>query len=370
MVCDRCEESRAKGYSFCPGCGNPLNEGCLYCAQYERDGYEYCGKCGRHLSGRAETAAPSSGPTDPLKMGTMFSMVFIMIMVVLELGGMFYYLGEGLEWVNDHYGAFFLLLPNIVTLAKFTGTAGQAYFILIVIAIVLSFVAVMFQSLPSLRPRADGDTSKAERTPLYGIAMLFGSIIIVELVVNMVIAVVGDGLEIPEWISEMTIGESIYSFAQAAVIEEIASRVVIIGVPMAVLALCYGKRDFLRHLLGGFGMSKVALVLLIISSVVFAVAHMGSWGVAKILPTVFGGLAMGWLYIEYGVHASILYHFITDYMSIVTMMNDVLSAALLLIILVAGLVCLLEVGKKFVVGIRGIKGLPVSGFETDRGKED
>lgn len=79
---------------------------------------------------------------------------------------------------------------------------------------------------------------------------------------------------------------------------------------------------------------------------------------------------MGWLYIEYGVHASILYHFITDYMSILTIMNDVLSAALLLIILVAGLVCLLEVGKKFVVGIRNVKGLPVSGFETDREKED
>ena len=373
MVCDRCEESREKGYSFCPGCGNPLNEGCLYCAQYERDGYEYCGKCGRHLG---EHRQPASGDTDvrspnPLKMGTLFSTVFIVLALVAELGAMFYFFGEGLDWIGENGSTFFLLLPGIVKICTFTGASAQVYFVLIAAAIIASFIVLMYQSLPAMKPRSDGDASKVERTPLYGIALLFGSVIIIELVINLIMAAIGSPLEIPEWIDEMTMGESIFEYAEAAVIEEIASRIVIIGVPMALLALCYGRRDFLKNLLGGFGMSRVALILLIASSIVFAVAHMGSWGIAKVFPTIVGGLAIGWLYIEYGVHASIMYHFLTDYLGVLVMVNDVLAASLLLIILVAGLVCLIELGKKTVDGVRRIKDLPICGFETgSEEKED
>ena len=373
MVCDRCEESREKGYSFCPGCGNPLNEGCLYCAQYEREGYEYCGECGRRREGHGQPVSENkdAGSPNPMKMGTLFSTVFIIIALVAELGSMLYFFGDGLDWVFDNKTTFFLLLPGIVKVCTFTGASGQAYFVLIAIAIILSFAVTMYQSLPAMKPRSDGDTSKVERTPLYGIAMLFGSVIILELIVMLIIGAFGEPLEIPEWINEMSMGESIFSYAEAAVIEEIASRVVIIGVPMALLALCYGRRDFLKNLLGGFGMSRVALILLIASSIIFAVAHMGSWGIAKIFPTIFGGLAMGWLYIEYGVHASIMYHFLNDYLSILVSVNDVMASALFLILLVAGLVCLIEVLKKTSDGIRRIRELPICGFETgSEGKED
>ena len=364
MVCDRCGPSRDEGYSFCPNCGNQLKEGCLYCAQYERDGYEYCGKCGRHLE-RKETQTSVTGKRNPLKMGTMASVPFIVMGLILEIAGMLYFSGEGLSYVSDNGTKLFLLLPMIVAGGRFDGAVAQAYFVLIMATILISVALVLYQSIRKMRPRADGDTSEAENTPLYSIGMLFGSGIILELIIMGIMTVFGHGLSTPEWIGEMSLGETVFDMAEAAFIEEIASRMVIIGVPIALLALCYGKRDFLMYLLGGFGMSRVALILLIASTIIFAYAHVGSWGFEKFLPTLVGGLCLGYLYIKYGIHASIVFHFLTDYMSVMLQINEVVTAAWLLIILVAGVVCLAEVLKRTLDGLRSVKDLPITGLDDE-----
>ena len=370
MVCDRCGPSRDEGYSFCPNCGNPLKEGCLYCAQYERDGYEYCGKCGRHLEPKGNESVNTPHKTNPLKMGTLSSIPFIVIGLIIELIGMFYFCGEGLEYVSENGTKLFLLLPMIVTTGRFFGTAAQAYFVIVMATIAVSVFLVLYQSLPKLKPRSDGNMSEAENTPLYAIAMLFGSGIILELIIMGIMSLLGHGMEVPEWISEMTLGEMVFDMAEAAFIEEVAARMVIIGLHMALLALCYGKRDFLKYLLGGFGMSRVALILMIASTIIFAYAHVGSWGFAKFMPTLVGGFIMGYLYIRFGIHASIVFHFLTDYMSIMMSLNDVVTAAWMLIILVAGVVCLAEVLKKVFDGIRSIKELPASGLDSDSSEKE
>lgn len=367
MVCDRCGPSKELGYSFCPQCGNPLNEGCVYCAQYEMEGYEYCGKCGRHLEKREPVVRKNAGP---LKMAAMFSIPFIALALVIEIAMMLYCSGEGLSYVAENGTSFFLLLPTIVKTGTFYGTGAEVYFILIMVAIIASMALVLYQSLGALKPRSDEDTSRAEKTPLYAIALLFGSTYIIELIIMGIMTLTGHGMEVPDWIADMTLGETIFEMAEAAVIEEIAARLVIIGIPMALLALCYGRKDFLKNLLGGFGMSRVAVVLLIASATIFAFAHMGSWGIEKVFPTVIGGLALGYLYIQYGIHASIMFHFLTDYLSVILYLNSVVAVALLLIILVAGAVCMVELFRRTYVGVRSIPKLPVSGFESDHSEKE
>lgn len=367
MACDRCEENRRNGYAFCPACGNPLKEGCIYCAQYEMEGYRFCGKCGRPLPARDSTQPRSQSRSDPLKMAAIVVMPFIMIVLLLEIGIMLYGSAGTWDWLSDKSHPVYMLLPTLVTVGYLAGTGLQVSWMLLMVAIVASFAVMLYQSRSMLRPDPDGNTSDAERTPLYWVCLLFGPTIILNFVVILIQAMTGSVLEVPDDILNMGLEEVLYTMANAAVWEEVISRVLPIGVPMMILAICYGKKDFARNLLGGFGTSRVAWALIIVSSIVFGFAHMSGWGLEKVVPASIGGFAMGYLYVRFGVHASIMFHFLTDYMTAITMhFNPVIASSLLLIIMVISLVCLVAVFQRIGIGLKGVKDLPITGFETGR----
>ncbi len=115
-----------------------------------------------------------------------------------------------------------------------------------------------------------------------------------------------------------------YIFLHASVYEEIIVRFLYLGVPLCIFTLAYKgfkkekilpKQDVLKTLLGGtdnFGNVEIALI--IISALIFALAHVPSWDWYKAIPTFIGGLFMGYLFIKKGIHASIILHFAIDYL--------------------------------------------------------
>jgi membrane protease YdiL (CAAX protease family) len=69
--------------------------------------------------------------------------------------------------------------------------------------------------------------------------------------------------------------------------------------------------------MGGFGMSKIAIILIIISGIIFGLAHYPGWDdqVWKVASAAIGGIFFGYLFVRFGLYAAIFMHFITDYLS-------------------------------------------------------
>ena len=111
-----------------------------------------------------------------------------------------------------------------------------------------------------------------------------------------------------DFIDEMTDYELIVSMACAGPQEEFLCRILMIGLPVFIISAIKGYGNSSKYLFGGFGMSKVALVFLIISSVVFGLIHLDGWSIMKFPDTFISGMLFGYVYIEYGAHTSIVMH--------------------------------------------------------------
>ena len=79
-----------------------------------------------------------------------------------------------------------------------------------------------------------------------------------------------------------------------------------------------------------------------------------------------GGFIMGYLYIRFGIHAAIFYHFFTDFLLVsMDFAGETITAAVMLVLMVVGLVCLVSVLMRIHNGVKEIPGLPVTGMDQD-----
>jgi hypothetical protein len=85
-----------------------------------------------------------------------------------------------------------------------------------------------------------------------------------------------------------------------------------------LVAIAMNKVKDPKHYIlgGGFQFGKAELALLLFSSVMFGLAHSFNWDIYKVIPAFLAGLAMGYLFLKFGLYAAIMFHFFTDYLSI------------------------------------------------------
>ena len=342
---------------------HPSLSGAPHSGQNEKEGYEFCGKCGRRLNPQAYG---QSGPT-PNKMGPLAAMPFVLLLLILCVCALIYGIAPTFDFLKDYTDTVLMLLPALEAVGTISGPALQAYWIFQAAVILVSAVIVILQSKALFKPRKDGDTSAAEKTPFYWICLLFTATFVFELIIMAISTIIsGQGMELPDGLQDMPLEEAFYSMANAAFWEEIISRMLPIGIPMVILAACHGKKDFLKNILGGFGTSRLAWILIFASSIMFGYAHVTGWGWMKFLPTFLGGLAMGYLYVRFGIHASIIFHFITDYLGVLAMLGDVMTmivGGLIVLFLIVGLMCIITLFPRIGQGLRNLDKLPVTGFE-------
>lgn len=118
----------------------------------------------------------------------------------------------------------------------------------------------------------------------------------------------------------------VYGVVNAAVNEELVSRVMLIGIPLFFMSVWnigprmvqYRKDGMLRAKMrllfgGGLPLNHVTITLIFLSSLAFATAHLYSWDLYKILPTMISGAFMGYLFVTRGLHMSIIFHFSTNF---------------------------------------------------------
>jgi ribosomal protein S27E len=112
--------------------------------------------------------------------------------------------------------------------------------------------------------------------------------------------------------------------ANAGLYEELISRVLLIGVPLFIVYLIRKKitrKNWYRFFVGGkLDINAASITLLLISSVFFGIAHIPSWNYTKFPSAFVAGLIMGYLFLRFGLYASISFHFLTDYLGTLNVM--------------------------------------------------
>ena len=102
----------------------------------------------------------------------------------------------------------------------------------------------------------------------------------------------------------------------ASFYEEVVSRVLLIGVPVALLSI--RDRGWYKLILGQIPEDRRGPLLWIfvaISSITFGYAHVPGWGLLKLISAIPAGVALSLAFVYYGIWASIALHFAVDFMS-------------------------------------------------------
>ena len=101
----------------------------------------------------------------------------------------------------------------------------------------------------------------------------------------------------------------------------------------------YQKKVQFKHsfkiLLGGnIKIGNIELVFLLISSILFGLAHVSGWDIYKLPSTLIVGMIFGYLFLKYGLYMSILFHFTIDYLLITESLFDNFAFLILLAIVI------------------------------------
>ena len=336
---------------------------CDECEECRKNGYRYCIKCGRSFDEEEQEPDPSTlePPMESLmKKLVIPAMAAIVVAILINLGVLIFNLTPTIDWVQGQSLSLYVYLFDFCPIVTLEGVWVQ--FAMSVFAIILAFCSgyILYKSRGALI-FGSGYIERAKDTPLYSLSMILGAVMILEIAMTLLFNAAGLSTPVPPGLKDLTPEKALFLFSEAAVYEEIAFRVVLFGVPMVIVGLITKQKGFLKNLGGGFGVSKIAILFLIISSVIFAYAHVSGWGLWKMFPVILGGLAMGFLYMKFGLYASIMFHMINDYMGVWAVTIPTLGSIVEILILFTGLLCIPILFKRLWLGLKGMKDLPLTG---------
>ncbi|MEF8835004.1 MAG: CPBP family intramembrane glutamic endopeptidase [Candidatus Thermoplasmatota archaeon] len=237
----------------------------------------------------------------------------------------------------------FILIPLGFGIAEIGGYTFGIYYLFLVGSILLSYAVIFYMGwedlISYLKDVFRGKFKKLDKngsatsSPILRLVTVFTALLFLSTVYIIILQLVGKGIETPERFLESPVWEKVFSLTQAAVWEEIIVRIAYIGIPMVIYALIKGKKNFKRYLLGGFGFDKrYSVILVIISTIIFAVAHLPGWGwdPLKVIQVLPAGIFIGYLFVKDGLHSAILVHFVWDYRSVPQMLLEIQNLNMIL----------------------------------------
>ena len=290
---------------------------CDNCKISSEAGYSYCTKCGRPL-GPAPTAPDKKDDTlhKLVNIVGIITLVACGAMLIFEMYALFWVFDDVLIGIDGYRLGIVFLIPVPVVPFYVGGIIAKFYYLFLVIAVVVSFILIMYNSREGIARIAEGKLDKLDEMPLFAVVTLFAVYISINVMLIFLVTSFGYDpatLEDPdeEWMLW-------YSLLNASVWEEVVCRVLLIGLPLMLAGIAANAKGSWKRLFGGAEMDKFAVSLIIFSSVVFSLGHLSGWDLFKVIPTFVCGLALGYLFVKFGLYASIMLHFLVDFMSSVT----------------------------------------------------
>ena len=309
--CARCDECRANGDNFCKYCGKPLKsyrEGCDRCEECLNNGDKFCRYCGKSLV----------KPENPLLtigfvVGFVTAFVGALILVFEYAVALW---GIPMVWPHllDSQTSLILVVPVIITIVSFSGISAQIYYVLLLIAVAVCLGYYFYKASGPLIKLKNGDNKTVRDTAFFEIPVLFCTLLFWEIVMAVVLTALGIEMK---GLPDRATWAWMYGLLEAPVWEEIITRILYLGLPMALIAAIWKKegKKSVKYLFGGFGFNRPAMVFIFFSAFMFAAGHLNNWGAWKFFPTFAFGLIAGYLFCRYGIYACVVIHFLTDYLS-------------------------------------------------------
>ncbi|MFQ6123901.1 MAG: zinc-ribbon domain-containing protein [Candidatus Heimdallarchaeota archaeon] len=365
--CPNCGKEIKREFRFCPKCGIQLG---LYSypsphPYWVRRSY----KPDKDLTKteRKHTTLEKVGfSIVALAVGEFFLIIFVNLIALIPLFFLILGRASNLSFV------FSLFVPLQVPLFELKGSLLMAYFAIIIVVIVSSFL-FLFQKHGSqgfriLRhPINNSDfLSGVSDNSLILISQLFFAMFFFNFLYVGILWAIGFDITSPN-LEGIPFVELLFLLANAAVYEELIIRVLFLGLPLLIIRSIqqrkFARRDIKPYLLGGgVKIGKLELLVLCVSSAVFGLAHVSSWGWWKFGQATLGGIALGFLFLRVGLHSSIALHFSIDYLPILLLLIEVynllanISTALLFVLglLATVLLWLVAITYYFIIYFRKV----------------
>jgi len=344
-----------------------MNDECPSCNEYREKGYPFCGVCGRSLEQTEqdpETDAYQNPPPqeftpqpEPPRFGfleliLLAACVFVLFVAVFEAITLAVHFSDITVLLSDKTLGFIVIVPFPYSIFSLGGLALQAYWVFVAATIVLCVVITIQKFIFGFRtPAGNSDPGAAENTAAFWICVSVTAMYLINFIIVLITEASGSEIGVPDFGSKL---EQMFLVADASLWEEIIARMLYIGVPVAVISLLVAKPnarlvDSLKCLLGGFGMSKTAVILIILSGMVFGLAHYPGWEnqLWKVFATTLMGMFLGYIFVRFGLYASILLHFINNYLTSFDWMGvGALLFIVVIIFMIVGAIALIYLMKK------------------------
>jgi len=314
-----------------------MSDDCPKCQESRELGANYCSGCGRFLGQEPFTEKPKAGL---LELVLIVAALFITVLIIVEAIIMLFNFSDVYSFLSDKMFDLFVIVPYPQSIFTITD-ALPAYWALLVLIIVVCIFAALYEFVVKTKNFKDiTGQGVVENTALFWIAVSFCASTLITTVIVLITLSTGTDINTPDLGDQLG---QLFSFANAAVWEEIVSRLLYIGLPMLIITrLVFKKKGGFDCLIGGFGMSKAAIFFIVISSIIFGFAHSTLWeGQSwKIIEVAISGLFFGYIFVRFGLYASILMHFVNDYLSSIAFYNGGFEVIVFLIIVLLGFLAL------------------------------
>jgi len=350
---------------------------CPHCGR-ETEG-EYCPTCGYKFEKYDENN--SNNYKDFLKkyinLFSVFALFLFLGYLVLNTSILIW----SLEWIPQYMvdadTIIYVVLLVPVGVIEITGTSFVIYFFFLALFVLFSYMLIFYLGIEEFFIYIKKTlSSKGERTnkidsPIPRLSYIFMALLFFSYAYYMMLEGIGITPDVPG-IDQFPLWQIIYMMTRAAVWEELLVRTVFMGLPMFFYIFAKKSKWDWRYLYGGFGLKeRFVIIPILLSSTVFAIAHLGGWDFYKLPPTFVAGLAFGYLYAKDGLHSAILLHFIWDFLSIPVRVFDIENleiylGLLLLIWMAMGAYYAYYYSKR---GIRWLRGKKKEEFVTQKREE-
>jgi len=208
----------------------------------------------------------------------------------------------------------FIIVPFPLLLFTVQGTGFQAWHFLMLAFLVAAFGYSKYTLWKDWLSRKGQfilslTAPEKAKSSLEGVAKLFMACVFFSTLYFVFLSLISVEMSTPAF-DELSRPELIYGLFNASVFEELVSRVLLIGVPIVIIGLVMKWQNPLKKIIGGgLDITPITMGLITFSAIFFALAHVGGWDFWKVPQVLITGFALGYAFVRYGLHASILIHF-------------------------------------------------------------
>lgn len=381
MECEECGTS-FEG-AFCPSCGAPAPGAGPPTRKCERCGTafvgNFCPQCG-WPSDAARVEEDGLGRA-LLGVGWSVAVVVFLVYVGSVAASLLLVTPDIVDGIRgdacaDCFAIFFWFDPTspfLISGVALRGSGFLAWFfaLLAIVLGILLYLAIRHgpATLRAFRlPLARVEAKARSNSTLVSVGQIFMALLFFDILyLAVILPAIGITPEAPPGFAEFPTWYLLYSLVNAAVWEEAATRLLLIGLPLALGSLAVRSVQSLqgtvrggaayvlgglKHLFGGqvdpnsSTETKIAGgFLVVMAAAIFAALHpLTGWGLWKLVDTFVAGVALGYLFLRRGLVAAILLHLSVNALNLLVqatgaetqLVADVLVGLLTLALVVLG----------------------------------